>query len=51
MISWSTEWFRPGQVPARKIADMYADMVLAGLVAGTPPVQGSKRKRGRAASA
>jgi TetR/AcrR family transcriptional regulator, cholesterol catabolism regulator len=50
MISWATEWFRPGKVPARKIADMYADMVLAGLVAGTPPVQQEKRRRGRAAS-
>jgi AcrR family transcriptional regulator len=51
MISWATEWFRPGEVPAIKLAEMYADMVLAGLVAGTPPAQRPNRKRGRAAPA
>jgi AcrR family transcriptional regulator len=35
MICWATEWFRPGKVAAVDIADLYADMVLGGLVAGT----------------
>lgn len=50
MINWATEWYQPGRVPASEIADMYADMVLAGLVAGTPPVRRRRRTRRQAAS-
>lgn len=32
MINWATEWYRPGTVPSAEIADLYADMVLSGLV-------------------
>jgi AcrR family transcriptional regulator len=50
MINWATEWYRPGKVPAAEIAAMYADMILAGLVAGTPPARRRQRTRRQAAS-
>ncbi len=34
MICWSTEWFRPDRIPAVEIADIFADMVLPGLIDG-----------------
>jgi hypothetical protein len=37
MMNWAPEWYRPGKVPPAEIAAMYAYMILAGLVAGTPP--------------
>jgi AcrR family transcriptional regulator len=37
MINWATEWYRPGKVSAAEVADTYADLILSGLVAGSPP--------------
>jgi AcrR family transcriptional regulator len=34
MICWATEWFQPNRLPAAAIADIFADMVLPGLVTG-----------------
>jgi AcrR family transcriptional regulator len=34
MICWASEWFMPGRRSAAEIADIFADMVLPGLVAG-----------------
>jgi TetR/AcrR family transcriptional regulator, cholesterol catabolism regulator len=38
MICWATEWFMPDRRPAAEIADIFADMVINGLVSGDQPL-------------
>jgi AcrR family transcriptional regulator len=51
MICWATEWFRPGKLPAERVAETFADMVLSGLIAGAAPAPARPRGRRRTATA